>query len=103
MLGCAVLRRLAAISSESNQQDQRGDGHDQTDDLVDGERFAKHSHADGREQKNHRHRIDHTDRRQLQVAHHEDPAERGRGIDRETQVKPLAVEWVLAALASLSK
>src|SRR5262249_9860011 len=67
---CLVVRLC-----EPREQHERGDGQDQAGDLVVIQRFTKNDDADGREQQDHANRIENADRGQLQIFHHEHPAE----------------------------
>src|SRR5262245_1254652 len=73
--------------SETDQQNERGDGHDQSDDFIGVERFSEEHHTHSREQQHHRDGIHNTDGRQFQVLHDEDPAKSGGGVENKANVK----------------
>src|SRR5262249_45535430 len=92
-----------AALPEPHQQDQRDDGQHQARDLVAAEGLVEEDGPDGGQQQDHRHRVQHADGRELQVLHHEDPAERRRGVDREADVEVWRPERVLLVAGELQE
>src|SRR5262249_4270970 len=86
-----------------HQGDQRDDGHHQAYDLVAAEGLLEEDGPDRSQQQDHRHRVQHADGRELQVLHHEDPAEGRGGVDREADVEVWRPERVLLVAGELQE
>src|SRR5439155_1479214 len=78
-------------------------GGDHPEDLETIQRLPEHRHSDRRQQQDHGDRVEDADGSQLRVPHHEHPAERGRGVEREPEIEPPGPERPLACAGELEK
>ena len=81
---------------EAHQQHERSQGQDDPRQLKAVQRLPEHHHADRSQEQDHGDRVEDTNGGQLQVPHHEHPAECGRSVKGESEIKPPRPERLLS-------
>src|SRR5262249_48861324 len=88
---------------EADQKHERCQGQQQAHDARPAEALAEGPYADGGQEADHRHRVEHADRPELQVLHHEEPAESRRRVDDEPDVERRAAKRPLLRARDLQE
>ena len=79
---------------EPDQKHQRTDRHEKSDNLISVDRLFEDKDTNTREQEDHRDCVNDADGCQLEMSHDKDPTNRGRCIETEPQIEPVAFQWL---------